>query len=116
MVGECTTGRGAGGPRFLPHVYGGRTAPGVAHAGARGGGVAAAAVWVARHRVVVWPVPVAVLAAAEVDGAGGALPRSGHIAVGQDRVRRARAAVRAARAPATVSSRSGRRTPSTPRA
>jgi len=55
----------------------------------------AATVWVARHWSVVWPVLVAVLAAAAVGGAGWALWRAHHRAVGQDRAWRAQEEARA---------------------
>ena len=55
----------------------------------------AAAVWVARHWAVVWPVLVAVLAAGVVGGAGWALLRSHRLAVGQDRAWRAQEEARA---------------------
>jgi restriction system protein len=55
----------------------------------------AAAVWVARHWAVVWPVLVTVLAAALVGGAGWMLLRSHRRAVGQDRAWRAQEEVRA---------------------
>ncbi|MEU5090101.1 restriction endonuclease [Streptomyces sp. NPDC021356] len=55
----------------------------------------AAAVWVAGHWTVVWPVLVAVLAAAVVGGAGWALLRAHRRAVGQDRAWRAQEEARA---------------------
>ncbi|SEC26124.1 restriction system protein [Streptomyces misionensis] len=55
----------------------------------------AAAVWVARHWEVVWPVLVAVLAAAAVVAIGWALLRSHRLAVGQDRAWRAQEQARA---------------------
>ncbi|MFJ6637078.1 restriction endonuclease [Streptomyces sp. NPDC091376] len=55
----------------------------------------AAAVWVAGHWAVVWPVLVAVLAAAVVSGAGWALWRAHHLTVCQDRAWRAREEARA---------------------
>ncbi|WP_327575604.1 MULTISPECIES: restriction endonuclease [unclassified Streptomyces] len=54
-----------------------------------------AAVWVAGHWVLVWPVLVAVLAAAVVGGAGWALLRAHQRAVGQDRAWRAQEEARA---------------------
>ncbi|MEN1883368.1 hypothetical protein ACWDBO_08940 [Streptomyces mirabilis] len=59
----------------------------------------AAALWVARHWSVVWPVLVAVLATAVVGGAGWTLLRSHRLAVGQDR------AWRSGSAPSTPSPR-----------
>ncbi|MFF1284060.1 restriction endonuclease [Streptomyces sp. NPDC058299] len=64
----------------------------------RGWGAAvtvAAAVWVAGHWAVVWPVLLAVLAAAVVGWTGWALLRARHLAVGQDRAWRAREEARA---------------------
>ncbi|MEE1798450.1 restriction endonuclease [Streptomyces sp. JV176] len=55
----------------------------------------AAAVWVAGHWAVVWPVLVAVLAAAVVGGAGWALLRAHRLAVGKDRAWRAQEEARA---------------------
>ncbi|MFF4733684.1 restriction endonuclease [Streptomyces mirabilis] len=55
----------------------------------------AAALWVARHWSVVWPVLVAVLATAVVGGAGWTLLRSHRLAVGQDRAWRAQEEARA---------------------
>ncbi|MFF8907914.1 restriction endonuclease [Streptomyces olivaceoviridis] len=52
-------------------------------------GAVVAAVWVAGHWSVVWPVLVAVLAVAVVGGAGWALLRAHRRAVGQDRAWRA---------------------------
>ncbi|OYP20566.1 hypothetical protein CFC35_35965 [Streptomyces sp. FBKL.4005] len=61
------------------------------------GAVAAviAVVWMAANWSVVWPVLVAVLAAAVVGGAGWALLRAHRLAVGQDRAWRAREEARA---------------------
>ncbi|MFD5429734.1 restriction endonuclease [Streptomyces sp. NPDC127084] len=55
----------------------------------------AAAVWVARHWSVVWPVLVAVLAVAVVGGAGWALLRSHRLAVSQNRAWRVQEEARA---------------------
>ncbi|MET8945673.1 restriction endonuclease [Streptomyces sp. NPDC004542] len=55
----------------------------------------AAAMWAGRHWSVVWPVLVAVLAAAVVGGAGWALLRSHRLTVGQDRAWRAQEEARA---------------------
>ncbi|MGW7821859.1 restriction endonuclease [Streptomyces puniciscabiei] len=55
----------------------------------------AAAVWVAGHWSVVWPVLVAVLAAGVAGGTGWALLRSHRLAVGQDRAWRAQEEARA---------------------
>ncbi|MEU8718232.1 restriction endonuclease [Streptomyces sp. NPDC048663] len=55
----------------------------------------AAAVWVARHWSVVWPVLVAVVATAVVGGAGWALWRAHRFEVGQDRAWRAQEEARA---------------------
>jgi len=52
-------------------------------------GALAAAVWVAGHWSVAWPILVAVLAAAVVSGAGWTLLRAHRHAVGQDRAWRA---------------------------
>ncbi|MCG0062336.1 restriction endonuclease [Streptomyces tricolor] len=54
-----------------------------------------AVVWMAANWSVVWPVLVAVLAAAVVGGAGWALLRAHRLAVGQDRAWRAREEARA---------------------
>ncbi|MFE6759953.1 restriction endonuclease [Streptomyces sp. NPDC057684] len=53
------------------------------------------AVWVAGHWALVWPILVAVLAAAVVGGAGWALLRAHQRAVGQDRAWRAQEEARA---------------------
>lgn len=55
----------------------------------------AAVVWVAGHWSLVWPVLVAVLAAAVVGGGGWALWRAHRLAVGQDRAWRAQEEARA---------------------
>lgn len=57
--------------------------------------VVAAGVWVAGHWSLVWPVLVAVLAAALAGGVGWRLLRSHRLAVGRDRVWRAREEARA---------------------